>query len=121
MRVARLVERIEAGVRQATLAHPVLPATFPAGSMLDWESAERSNLKERFSILNAYHLPGDLEADLADQISPVNTFRLIFSLYLGTEYARLEDQSYFSPWGRQYAFQRVTEELGAGAAADRVD
>jgi hypothetical protein len=99
----------------------VLQGDHGPGSMLDWQSAERSNLEERFSILNAYHLAGDPEADLYDQISPVNTFRLIFSLYLGTEYARLEDQSYFSAWGRQYAFQRVTEELGAGAAAGRVD
>ena len=121
MRVARLVERIEARWRKATPVHPVLLATLPAGSMLDWESAERSNLEERFSELNACRLSGDWEVGLYDQRSPVNTFRLIVSLYLGAEHARLEDQSYFAPWGRQYAFQRVTEELGAGAAAGRVD
>ena len=121
MRVARLVERIEVGWKKATPAHPVLLATFPAGSMLNWESAERSKLEERFSVLNAYYLSGDREVGLCDQISPANAFRLVFNLYLGTEYARLEDESYFSAWGCQYAFQRVTEELGAGAAAGRVD
>ena len=121
MRVARLVERIEAGWKEATPVRPMLLATFPADSMPDWQSAERSNLEERFSILNAYHVPGDPGVDLHDQVSPVNTFRLIFNLYLGTEYARLEDQSYFSAWGHQYALQQVAEELGAGAAAGRVD
>lgn len=99
----------------------VLQGDHGPGSMLDWESAERSNLEERFSILNAYHLPGDGEAGLYDQISPVNTFRLIFTAYLGAEYARLEDESYFSTVGRQYAFQSVTDELGVGADAGGVN
>jgi hypothetical protein len=89
--------------------------------MLDWRSAEKSNLEERFSILNAYYLPGDGDAGLYDQISPVNTFRLIFNLYFGTEYARLEDESYFSTVARQYSFQLVTDELGVSADAGRVD
>ena len=99
----------------------VLQGDHGPGSMLDWESAERSNLEERFSILNAYHLPGDSEAGLYDQISPVNTFRFIFTAYLGAEYARLEDESYFSTVGCQYAFQSVTDELGVGADAGGVN
>lgn len=99
----------------------VLQGDHGPGSMLDWESAERSNLKERFSILNAYYLPGDREAGLYDQISPVNTFRLIFNFYLGAEYARLEDESYFSTVGRQYSLQSVTDDLGVGADGGRVD
>ena len=99
----------------------VLQGDHGPGSMLDWESAERSNLEERFSILNAYHLPGDSEAGLYDQISPVNTFRFIFTAYLGAEYARLEDESYFSTDGCQYAFQSVTDELGVGADAGGVN
>jgi hypothetical protein len=104
--------------------HPViivLQGDHGPGSMLDWESAERSNLEERFSILNAYYLPSDREAGLYDQISPVNTFRFIFNSYLGTEYARLEDKSYFSTVGRQYSLQSVTNELGVDADGGRED
>jgi hypothetical protein len=99
----------------------ILQADHGPGSMLDWESAEKSNLEERFSILNAYYLPGDREAGLYDEISPVNTFRLIFNLYFGTEYARLGDESYFSTWGRQYLFHSVTDELSVSTGADQVD
>lgn len=45
--------------------------------------------------LNAYHLPqgaGDL---LYDNITPVNTFRLIFNYYFDTNYELLDDRSYW--------------------------
>jgi hypothetical protein len=42
-------------------------------------------------ILNAYYLPGNGSQDLYDSISPLNTFRLIFNHYFGTDYALLED------------------------------
>jgi len=42
-------------------------------------------------ILNAMYLPG-IDADLLyDNISPVNTFRLIFNYYFDTDYPLLED------------------------------
>ena len=41
-------------------------------------------------ILNAMYLPG-MDADmLYDNIAPVNTFRLIFNYYFGTDYPLLE-------------------------------
>ena len=43
-------------------------------------------------ILNAYHLPGDGRGLLYDNISPVNTFRIILNHYLDGSYALLEDK-----------------------------
>ena len=46
---------------------------------------------EWHKILNAMYLPG-MDADmLYDNISPVNTFRLIFNYYFGTDYPLLEN------------------------------
>ena len=42
-------------------------------------------------ILNTMYLPGMDYAELSDSISPVNTFRLIFSHYFGADYPLLED------------------------------
>ena len=52
---------------------------------------------DRMKILNAYYLPGRASATVYDGISPVNTFRLIFSEYFGAPLGLLEDRSYFSP------------------------
>ncbi len=45
------------------------------------------------TILNAYYLPGDGEAQLYQTISPVNTFRVILNQYFGGQQSRLPDQS----------------------------
>jgi hypothetical protein len=41
----------------------------------------------------------------------VNTFRLIFNQYLGTDLTLLEDESYYSSWTRPYQFFNVTDKV----------
>jgi hypothetical protein len=47
----------------------------------------------RLSILNAYYLPDDGSKNLYHSITPVNSFRLIFDHYFGTQHGLLEDVS----------------------------
>jgi hypothetical protein len=54
-------------------------------------------------ILNAYYLPRGADR-LYPSISPVNSFRVIFNEYFGTEYPLLEDVSYYPRPGRHYDF-----------------
>jgi hypothetical protein len=86
----------------------ILQADHGPASMLNCESADDTNVKERMSILNAYYLPGAGNKELYDEISPVNTFRTIFNLYFGTNFELLKDQSYFSTWAKPYRFIEVT-------------
>jgi len=87
------------------------------GSRLDQDSVAGTDLAERMGILNAYHLPHLSHlpggaADLLDaEISPVNTFRVVLSQYVGAHYDRLEDRSYFSIRDRPYEFVDVTARL----------
>lgn len=50
----------------------------------------------RLQILNAYYLPGGGDTMLYPEITPVNTFRLVFNYYFGAQYELQEDASYFS-------------------------
>ncbi len=52
-----------------------------------WEEGEGRD------ILNAYYLPGKGNQLLYESITPVNSFRIIFNLYFGTEYELLKDES----------------------------
>jgi hypothetical protein len=61
---------------------------------------------EHVRILNAYYLPGKNDK-LYPQISPVNTFRLIFDEYFGGQYSMLPDASYFSPVPNLYEFSEI--------------
>jgi hypothetical protein len=80
---------------------------------LNLEEPGSARLKERLSILNAYLLPGEDLGNLYEEITPVNTFRLIFNEYLGTDLELLEDRSYYSTWAHPYQFVDVTDEVQA--------
>jgi len=62
----------------------------------DLDQPSDKSLKERLAILNAYYLP-DLPDDGHEQpyeeITPVNTFRIILNRYFGTNYELLDDRS----------------------------
>lgn len=50
--------------------------------------------ENRLQILNAMHLPGLDQSQLYDTLSPVNSFRIIFNHYFGTDFELLPDLSY---------------------------
>ena len=107
----RVVATIDA-ILASSPAPPIiiLQADHGPGLKLNWYSFERTDPKERMSIFNAYYLPGDGQKQVYESITPVNTFRIIFNQYLGTDYELLEDQSYFSLWDRPYQFIPVPAE-----------
>lgn len=88
------------------------------GAYLNWEDAGSSCLLERLGILNAYYLPGiELHEVLYPQISPVNTFRLVFNEYFGEQFDLLPDQSFFTTWSEPFKLMDVTEARGECAGA----
>ncbi len=81
------------------------------GAYLDWQDPKRTVMKERMSILNAYYIPNEENIGLYEDISPVNSFRLILNRYFDMSLPLLEDESYFSTMSRPYDFIRVTEMI----------
>jgi len=89
-------------------------STTTLGHPYHWPRPPEENLpgvKERVSILNSYYLPYGGDNLLYDSISPVNTFRLIFNYYFGTDYELLPDKSYYSDYKYFYEFFDVTDEI----------
>lgn len=79
-------------------------------SSVDWRRASRQELREKMRILNALYLPGPGSSPLHASMTPVNTFRIVFNRYFGTDLPLLPDQNYIFLSNRQlYAFQPVTE------------
>ncbi len=81
------------------------------GSMLEWEDEEKTNLPERFSILNAYYLPSDKNTKLYETITPVNSFRVVFNNIFDANLELLPDRNYFARWNTPYAHIDITEKL----------
>jgi hypothetical protein len=56
-------------------------------------TATPDELKEKSWVLNAYHLPNGFNSKLYPNISPVNSFRLIFDLYFQDKFPLLPDKT----------------------------
>lgn len=69
------------------------------------------HLRERFGILNAYHLPGGNDSLLYQAITPVNSFRVIFDFYFGADFGLLEDRNYYQSYWSPYEFFDATDRL----------
>jgi hypothetical protein len=81
------------------------------GVFIEYGSVEETCLYERFSILNAYYLPGMDDVEISPDISPVNTFRIIFNFYFSEDLEILPDRQYFSKKGMTYQFTDISEKV----------
>lgn len=74
-----------------------------------FENMQKEGLQDIFSILLAIHAPS-LENDIFyDNLTPVNTFRLIFNNYFGDDYSILEEKQYKTQPESPWKFIDVTE------------
>jgi hypothetical protein len=106
----RLLQTID-GIIANSASSPIiiLQADHGPDAFLDWNSISNSCLKERFSILNAYYLPDQNSLRVPDDITPVNTFSIIFNAYFGTQFGILQNHQYFATWENPFPFTDVTE------------
>lgn len=66
-----------------------------------------STHEDRMAIFNAYFLPGEGADALYPDITPVNTFRVVFNSYFGADLPLLDDRSLFSGYEYPYDFEEV--------------
>ena len=111
----RLIEAIE-GILETTEREAVIIVQGDHGPPSEYSmmGAARTNVWERHSILNAIYLPGGGAEIFPEDLTPVNTFRILFNEYFGTGLEVLEDACYFSLHTEQFKFTDVTERVTRG-------
>jgi len=110
---AYITKRIEQTLDRLLAASPEPPIIIlqsDHGSELGLHVVDvnRTDHKERMSILNAYYFPGRRYQGLYDRISPVNSFRVVLNTFFGAHLELLPDRSYYSSWPEPYKFHDVT-------------
>lgn len=89
----------------------ILQGDHGPGIFLDAQTATPPCFYERYTILNAYHLPGVDPASIPQDATPVNTFRIIFNNYFSAELELLPDRQYFSLPETVHQFVDVTDRI----------
>jgi hypothetical protein len=105
----RILQSVDAIIRQSSRP-PVIIVQGDHGSRMnmDWSSEAKTDLREPFSILNAYYVPPRVRLHLYDSITPVNSFRIVLSSLFGANYPPLADRSFFFARGQPLHFKEVT-------------
>ena len=83
-----------------------------SGFDINWKNPDESMILQRLSILNAYYVPEISENQFYENITPVNSFRIIFNDYFNGNYKILEDLNYWNNVYKPFDFHDVTEIIG---------
>lgn len=89
----------------------IIQADHGSGLQVDQDNQLDSNMKERLGILNAFYFYDQNYDRLYPEISPVNSFRVIFSQYLAINKPVLEDKHYSSNYTDTFNLVSVDDLL----------
>jgi hypothetical protein len=87
----------------------IIQSDHGSGFDIDWKNPDESMVLQRLSILNAYYVPEISENQFYENITPVNSFRIIFNDYFNGNYKILEDRNYWNNGFTPFDFDDVTE------------
>lgn len=75
-----------------------------------WQEASAQELQIKTGILNAFYFPGEDYGALTSDVTPVNTYRIVFNEIFGARFPLLPDRIFAFPnTGALYDFHDVTE------------
>ncbi len=64
--------------------------------LIPWEGSKEDYIRNYTAVLNTIYFPDGDYSNFYDGITPVNTFRIIFNKYFGTEFPLLPDKTFLS-------------------------
>ncbi len=77
---------------------------------LDWDNPSTDDAWQRLRNFSAIYFPdSEKRSQLSDDITLVNTFRIVFNTYFGSDYEILEDKMYWGKNHRPFNFIDVTD------------
>jgi hypothetical protein len=108
----RILEAVDAILAKSeTPPVIVIMSDHGPGSMFNWDVDQPGCLWERTHNLYAILLPEKDNNVLYPRMTPVNTFRVIFNMYFGSDLPLLEDRTYLIAWQFPSDLVDVTDQV----------
>lgn len=108
-----LVTTIQASGRPAAILIQADEGPFPKrDNKVPWQDAPAEELRIKTGILNAYYFPDQDYSGLRQDVTPVNSYRLLFNDLFDTDFEELPDLTYaFAKDNAIYEFHDVTRRV----------
>lgn len=85
----------------------IIQSDHGTGFSVNYKNPNENMVQQRMSNFNAYYLP-TIENPFPDNITNVNSFRIIFNAYFDDNYELLDDKLYWNSYFQPYNFTDVT-------------
>ena len=112
-----MIEALDALLKNSTRpAVILLMGDHGARMQTDWKSLKNTNIDEAFANLQAVRIPETVlkkqkQAFLKDNLTPLNTVRLILKHVYGEDLEPLKDKSFYSTLQNPLDFTDVTQNI----------
>ena len=93
---------------------PIIILQSDTGPDISFADTKEEQYIGRMSIFNAYYFPNEKYDLLYHDITPVNSFRVVFDSQFQTNNGLLKDKLFFSTYEKLYAFTEITDFLVFG-------
>lgn len=104
----RMLEVVESILEQSS-EPPIIIIQGDHGSYLPFKRGREQYGNYPIPILNAYYFPGQDYGRLRQDITPINSFRVIFDQYFNIGYDELPEHSYYQPYSRLQTTRRYMD------------
>jgi hypothetical protein len=102
------LEAVDGILRYRKDAVIILQSDHGPKSRLDHDSLENTDLTEVLPILNAMRVPEPVRKLVYPSMTPVNTFRALFTGLFGEPFPLLLDDSFYATWENPYDFRKIS-------------
>lgn len=114
-----LTKRIEQTIDRILAQSPeppiiILQSDHGSGLRHHLNDLEKTDLRERMSILNCYYFPNRNYKGLTEGITPVNSFRVVFNNNFGANLSLLNENNLYSTYEQSLNVIDVTERMNSG-------
>jgi hypothetical protein len=120
----RIIEDVVATLQERDGPPPIILIQADEGPVeardnrIPWQEAPSEELRVKLGILNAVYFPGGDYDLLRSDVTPVNSYRMLFNTYFGTEFPILADRIFAFPDDLTlYEYHDVTDRVRNGVAA----
>lgn len=110
---ARLTTTVRSIVSSGRKSIVLIHGDHGPGSGLDWERPDRTDVRERLSILAALRFPEGEAPPIEAVSTPINIYRAVLNRALNANLPAIDNRSFHSTWERPFDLIDVTDRLKA--------
>jgi len=106
--LTKILKDVIKNLQENSENQPIIIVQSDTGPSTEFEGAVKEKYQvDRMSIFNAYYFPNGKYDFLSDDITPVNSFRIVFDSHFKTNYGLIDDRVFWSTYEKPYELNEL--------------